>query len=168
MAKKKPGQVPKRRRSALPDLPDPRMMEDTVRQLGGGADENTPLAQAHAILLHAYQSDNEKQRVKLAKQALDLCPDCADAFVLLAEHAPSRKEAQELYEKGGQAGERAIGATAFQQAAGHFWGILETRPYMRARLGLAHSLWTSGRRDEAIQHLQEMLRLNPGMKWEGK
>jgi tetratricopeptide repeat protein len=35
-------------------------------------------------------------------------------------------------------------------------------PYMRARLGLAHSLWTAGRRDEAVQHLQDMLRLNPG------
>jgi hypothetical protein len=29
-------------------------------------------------------------------------------------------------------------------------------------LGLAHSLWTAGRRDQAVQHLQEMLRLNPG------
>ena len=33
---------------------------------------------------------------------------------------------------------------------------------MRARLGLAHSLWTAGRRDEAVRHLQDMLRLNPG------
>jgi len=33
---------------------------------------------------------------------------------------------------------------------------------MRARLGLAHSLWTAGRRDEAVQHLQDLLRLNPG------
>src|SRR5438045_5366155 len=33
---------------------------------------------------------------------------------------------------------------------------------MRARQGLAHSLWTAGRRDDAVQHLQDMLRLNPG------
>jgi tetratricopeptide (TPR) repeat protein len=32
---------------------------------------------------------------------------------------------------------------------------------MRAREGLASLLWTMGRRDEAIGHLQEMLRLNP-------
>jgi hypothetical protein len=32
---------------------------------------------------------------------------------------------------------------------------------MRARLGQANALWTTGRRDEAVQHLQEMLRLNP-------
>ena len=32
---------------------------------------------------------------------------------------------------------------------------------MRAREGLASLLWTMGRRDEAIGHLQDMLRLNP-------
>ncbi|HZU36634.1 MAG TPA: hypothetical protein VFA18_12025, partial [Gemmataceae bacterium] len=35
------------------------------------------------------------------------------------------------------------------------------RPYMRARQRLADALWTAGRRDEAVQHLQDMLRLNP-------
>src|SRR4029079_15583338 len=42
-----------------------------------------------------------------------------------------------------------------------FWGFRKTGPYVRARLGLAHLLWTSGRCDEAVRHLQEMLRLNP-------
>jgi len=32
----------------------------------------------------------------------------------------------------------------------------------RAREGLASKLWTMGRRDEAIKHLQDMLRLYPG------
>src|ERR1700678_3966638 len=105
MARKNPDDSPRRRKrsEAEPEgLPDPRATEDVLRQLvadlHGGTNENTPLAQAQAILLQAYQADTEKQRVKLAKQALDLCPDCADAFVLLAEHAPRRKEALELYE----------------------------------------------------------------------
>jgi tetratricopeptide (TPR) repeat protein len=155
MAKKKPGKAPKRRKPLA--IPDPRLMEDALRQLVAGLDgvpdENPPLAKAQAILQRAYQTDNEKQQEKLAKQA--------DAYVLLAEHAPRRKQALELYQQGVQAGERAIGPKDFSEAVGHFWGILETRPYMRARLGLAHTLWTSGRRDEAIQHLQDMLRLNP-------
>src|SRR5258708_15671314 len=32
---------------------------------------------------------------------------------------------------------------------------------MHARRGLAHALWIVGRRAEAVQHLQDMLRLNP-------
>ncbi len=101
------------------------------------------------------------KRVELAKEALELSPDCADAYVLLAEQTKSRKEALELFEKGVAAGERALGPATFQNDVGRFWGVIETRPYMRAREGLASLLWTMGRRDEAIGHLQEMLRLNP-------
>jgi tetratricopeptide (TPR) repeat protein len=80
---------------------------------------------------------------------------------VLAENAPSRKKALEYYEKGVAAGERAIGPETFQESVGHFWGLLETRPYMRAREGLAHTLWTLGRREEAVSHLQDVIRLNP-------
>jgi hypothetical protein len=88
---------------------------------------------------------NEHRRVQFAKDALAVCPDCADAYVLLAEHATSRKDALRLYEQRVAAGERALGAEAFGRDVGHFWGLLETRPYMRAGLGLAHDLWTAGR-----------------------
>jgi hypothetical protein len=89
-------------------------------------------------------------------------PDCADAYVLLAENARTRKEARRNDEQGVAAAERALGPAAFERDAGHFWGILETRPYMRARLGLAHALWTAGRREDAVGHLRDLLRLNPG------
>ena len=74
----------------------------------------------------------------------------------------SKEKAKELYEAGVKAGERALGADAFDEYVGHFWGVLETRPYMRAREGLAACLWQQGQRQEAIEHYQEMLRLNPG------
>src|SRR5258708_3729848 len=82
MTRKNPDDSPKRRKraQAIPEgLPDPRATENVPRQLvadlHGGTNENTPLAQAQAILQQAYQ-DTEKQRVKLAKKALDHCPDC--------------------------------------------------------------------------------------------
>jgi tetratricopeptide (TPR) repeat protein len=137
-------------------------MQQFGRSMQGQADPDTPLAQAQALVYRAFEERDEQRRIQLAREALDRCPDCADAYVLLAEHANSRKEAQHLYEQGVAAGERALGPEAFRRHAGFFWGLVETRPYMRARLGLAHSLWTAGRRDEAVQHLQDMLRLNPG------
>jgi tetratricopeptide (TPR) repeat protein len=101
--------------------------------------------------------------VQLANKALKISPDCADAYVLLAEEgAKSLQEAKDLYEKGVLAGERALGEETFEEEAGHFWGILETRPYMRAREGLATCLWELGEREEAIEHYREMLDLNPG------
>ncbi len=165
--KRKPdGRGPRRRpEPPLEKLPDRRAMEAVMQQLVAGlqgqAQQDTPLGKAQALMYRAFEEADEQRRVQLAKDALTICPECADAYVLLAEHATSRKEAMRLYEQGVVAGERALGQEAFQRDAGHFWGILETRPYMRARLGLAHSLWTAGRRDEAVQHLQDMLRLNP-------
>ena len=60
-----------------------------------------------------------------------------------------------------QAAERTLGSACFAENVGHFWGITETRPYMRARFGLAESLTAAGRIDEAMTHYQELLRLNP-------
>jgi tetratricopeptide (TPR) repeat protein len=157
----------RRRPKAAPelpeDLPDRRTMERLLHQLTGSqADPSSPQGQAQELLAQAFEQGDPQKRVELARQALALWADCADAYVLLAEHAGSRKEALELYRQGVAAAERALGPDTFAQAAGHFWGILETRPYMRARQGLAHFLWTSGRREEAVEHLQDMLRLNPG------
>ena len=137
-------------------------MKGFLGEVLGGAAAGTPLEKAQELMYQAFGIPNPEERVKLAKQALDLSPDCADAYVLLAEHTKSRKEALGLFGKGVAAGERALGPKAFQEDVGHFWSILETRPYMRAREGLASNLWTIGRRDEAIKHLQDMLRLNPG------
>jgi hypothetical protein len=129
--------------------------------VGRGADRGTPRGQAEELLTQAFEAGDPHRRAELARQALALWQDCADAYVLLAENTRSRKQALGLYEKGVAAGERALGPEPFRLDAGRFWGVLETRAYMRARLGLAHSLWTAGRRDEAVQHLQDMLRLNP-------
>jgi tetratricopeptide (TPR) repeat protein len=164
MAKKK--RKPDKNKRKKPRLPDRRAMEGLMQQLVAGlqgqAQQDTPLGKAQALMYQAFEERSEKKRIQLAKDALAICPDCADAYNLLAEHASSRKETRRLYEQGVAAGERALGAEPFQRDVGHFWGILETRPYMRARLGLAHGLWSSGRREEAVQHLQDMLRLNPG------
>jgi tetratricopeptide (TPR) repeat protein len=58
------------------------------------------------------------------------------------------------------AGERALGPRVFEEEAGHFWDLVETRPYMRARFGLAQVLERLGRREEAMDHYRELLRLN--------
>ena len=123
--------------------------------------ELTPLEQAQEVMYEAFEASG-KRRVTLARKALEVSPDCADAYVLLAEEwADSLPEAMHLYRQGVEAGERALGPQAFEEDVGNFWGILGTRPYMRARAGLAQCLWASGQRQAAVQHLTEMLRLNP-------
>jgi tetratricopeptide (TPR) repeat protein len=142
-------------------------LENMLREGGGKLPSapapTTPLERAQDLIYEAFETESSRKRVQLAKKALKVSPDCADAYVLLAEEdAGSLEEARELYQKGVEAGERALGRETFEEEAGHFWGILETRPYMRARQGLAVCLWELGDREEAIEHYREMLDLNPG------
>jgi tetratricopeptide (TPR) repeat protein len=88
-------------------------------------------------------------------------PDCAEAHVILAEQAGTLEDEAEYYAQAVTAGERMLGPEVFQRDRGHFWGIVETRPYMRARQGLAQALEELGRLEEAVGHYQELLRLNP-------
>lgn len=123
----------------------------------------TPLERAQEVIYQAYEARTKPQRVKLARQALEISSDCADAYVLLAEETTKTpQEAKPLYEQGVAAGERTLGLEAFKEDVGHFWGILETRPYMRARAGLAQTLWVLGEQQAASAHFTDMLRLNPG------
>jgi hypothetical protein len=109
--------VPKRRPQRPADLPDRRAMEGAMQQLLAGlqghAHQDTPLAKAQALMYRAFEEPNEQKRLQLAKDALAISPDCADAYVLLAEHATSRKDALRLYGQGVAAGERALGGRSF-------------------------------------------------------
>ena len=122
---------------------------------------STPLEEAQDLIYQAREEPRRATRIKLAKKALKISPDCADAYVLLAEEeAQTLQQAVAYFEQGVAAGERAL-AEEFDEYVGHFWGITETRPYMRARHGLAFCLWNLGEKTACIEHLQEMLRLNP-------
>ena len=128
---------------------------------GDGEDEGA-LRHAQELMYEAWEAGTARERVRLARQALATSDSCADAHVLLAEEtAKNAVEAHDHYQRGVAAGEKALGPKAFEQYAGRFWGILETRPYMRARAGLAECLWELGERSTAIDHYRDMLRLNP-------
>lgn len=142
-------------------LTDPRALALLLEAFDGEeADEGTRAAQE--IMYDAWEADSKRRRVALARKALKVSALCADAYVLLAEETAGHLDEEiALYEKGVAAGETALGAAAFRDDVGHFWGLLETRPYMRARCGLALALWRKGEQDAAIAHVQDMLRLNP-------
>ena len=171
MAKKKKRKQPSRSKKksscgAAPSLPESlpslQSMESILSALGGGRrGKRNAVDEAQEIMYDAWESQSEKEAVALAQKALSVSADCADAYNLLAESARCLEEATRLYRCGVEAGERALGKKAFKEDVGYFWGILETRPYMRARAGLAQCLWSAGQRDEAVEHYQDMLRLNP-------
>jgi tetratricopeptide (TPR) repeat protein len=144
---------------------DFRMMEGEIASKFGGL-ENSRLdpqvQKAQQTMYRAWDEKNAARRLRLAHQALKESENCADAYVLLAEEeADTLEQAFKYYQEGVAAGERALGKKFFKENAGVFWGLLETRPYMRALAGKANCLWRLERQDEAIKAYQELLRLNP-------
>jgi tetratricopeptide (TPR) repeat protein len=142
-------------------LPDPRAMEAFMSAISG-READDAMAEAQQVMYGAWDQTSSRARIALAHKALAISPLCADAYVLLAEEeAKSVDEALEYYRKGVEVAEQTLGTKGFKEYAGHFWGFLETRPYMRARAGLAATLYALGEVDAAISNYQDMLTLNP-------
>jgi len=139
------------------------LMTNFARDLGTQEENRDPaLVRSQKIMYRAWEETNPAKRIALAYEAMGLSAQCTDAYVLLAEEeADTIHRALELYRQGVEAGAHTLGAKYFEENAGYFWGLLETRPYMRARAGLAETLWRLKRYEEAIVHYLELLQLNP-------
>lgn len=141
-----------------------RMMEELMRGLAGLLGLSSSDATQHRAMDLCDQAMDAppSKAKKLARQALKVWPDCAQAYVILAELADSVSDAVPLYEQGVAAGRRALADEwDWIQDEDAFWGYLPTRPFLRALSGLADTLWGVGRRDEAAERYLELLALNP-------
>jgi len=108
---------------------------------------------------------NEVRAAALCREALRVYPDCVDALAMLAQmESPTLKDYVAALRRAIEAGRRDLGAEYFEAEKGCFWGLIETRPFMRALADLVFALldWgTPERIDEAIKLQEEMLDLNP-------
>lgn len=118
--------------------------------------------EAQELAFDAQEAETEAQARKLAKRALAKDPDCVDALTVLAGiESDSPRKMIEGLKKAVAAGERSLGAAFIKKNKGHFWGLIETRPYMRAVEQLAALLRAEGLNLDAIEHYEKMLELNP-------
>lgn len=116
--------------------------------------------QAQELIFEALQEEGRK-RYQLAEQALGLNPYCVDAYVILAEDVDFLDEAVMMFQRGMEVGAQALGKEFFDENKGYFWGLIETRPYMRAKQHYAEALYLLGDVDGAVGQYEEMLVLNP-------
>lgn len=94
--------------------------------------------------------------------ALDADPRDIDSLTLYAELL-SEKPAEfiaalQIVER---VAREELGETTFSEDRGHFWGLVETRPYMRLKSRIAGLLQSHGDFDAAIGVFEDMLALNP-------
>lgn len=132
-----------------------------LRGLLFGRSEPSPRDRARELAFDALEATDPAAAADLARRALALDPDCSDALYVLALDARTPAERLRLLEQAIAAAERTLGGQYIEANRGHVWGLLETRPYMRARAALADVLRGEGRVDEAARHYAALLDLNP-------
>lgn len=101
-----------------------------------------------------------KEAVKMARQALEIDPNCIPAFLLLAAHEDLLPVSAALFKRGVDLGYERFGDGYMEQNRGHFWGLTETRPFMRCLYGYADTLFDMGDFEPALSIWLEMLDLN--------
>ena len=139
--------------------PLPRFLTAPVEDLPFSQEK---LDKAQDLIFEAWEWGEGGRGLKWAYEALETSPFCADALNYLAFQSRYTREQLFLYRRAVQVGEAALGELFFKKNSSHFWGLIETRPYMRALAGLAECLWDTEQKDEAIKKYWELLRLNPG------
>lgn len=122
----------------------------------------TPLDRAQELVYDAWEAPSAKRRIALAREALSISPDCADAYLVIVDETDNIAEAHALTVEALEAGRRAIGDQMEQLVAdGAMWLALEARPYLRAIAMLATMEWQMGDRRPALERGWELLHLNP-------
>ncbi|MFG0320050.1 MAG: hypothetical protein ACF8XB_22450 [Planctomycetota bacterium JB042] len=144
--------------------PPPGMQFETermFRRMRGLADPDSPSERAQELAFRAMDTDDSSEALRLAEEALSLDADCVDALHVRALSSASGEELLERLTQAVEAGERTLGKECFTEHVGHFWGLVETRPYLRARHSLGEVQWRLGHRTEAMAQYEEMLVLCP-------
>jgi tetratricopeptide (TPR) repeat protein len=124
-------------------------------------DDLTPQEQAEDLIEEARQLPPTAAIAKINK-ALEIYPDCIEAYELLAVMQKNANKVLEYLNQGVAIGERLFEGENAEKYAGHFWGMHDTRPYMRCLAGKATLLYRTGQKEEGIAIQEKMLVLNPG------
>lgn len=110
----------------------------------------------------AYEARNKKEALKFAKKALALEPYNFDADALVIElKAKNETELVIGYAKAVQKATEYMKKEGYfeEEYIGDFWGVLETRPYMRLRGRFTEILIQCGKMGQACEECRELLRL---------
>lgn len=126
-----------------------------------GKQDYTDEEKAYNLFDEAMESPSEKQSKKLLKQALQLKPDFLDAKIELAILQPDiYKQIKELEKLESVEKERLVKEGCFLHNIGSFYGILDTRPYIRLLYTIASLYQQMGAYRKAMDIYETIITLN--------
>ncbi len=116
---------------------------------------------AQDLAYQAMDAASPKEALRLARKAVKLDPKCLDAQLILVMLDDRRgKDPIDDLKNILEQARKDWGEDFFKENRGYFWGLVETRPYMRAMQMLANLLEECGEIGETIEVMEEMISLN--------
>jgi len=115
---------------------------------------------AQDLVFEAYELTPVKAKKNIEK-AIELDPDCIEAFEYLGANESTLEHASAYFEKGIAIGRKIFFGENFEYHKGHFWVIHETRPFMRCLQLYAEVIYLKNKKKECVDILEEMISLNP-------
>ena len=124
--------------------------------------ESTPLDKAYELLEEAENAKTEKEARRLAKLAFETSNACFDAKMFLADLEDNSLKSNKILNEGLEFEKKRLEKEGYfdKENIGIFYGIFETRPYMRGLYLKASNLSNEGKYKKAIEVCKEILRLN--------
>lgn len=116
--------------------------------------------QAQDLIFEAIEKPDD-EGYSLALKALQMDPDCIEAYDYLGSLEPIPHTAILYFKNGIEISKRIYAKTHFKDGIGNFWMIHETRAFMSCMHGYADCLKNMGKFHDAVSVYEEMIRLNP-------
>jgi tetratricopeptide (TPR) repeat protein len=123
-------------------------------------EELTDEERAQDLVFEAQELPREQGKRK-ARQALELDSNCIEAYEYLGDTSRSIDKSIAYFKKGIEIGRERFGGAFLKENKGHFWGIFETRPFMRCLINYSDCLYAKEKVQESIAVLEELIELNP-------
>lgn len=138
----------------------PRLLE-RIERAGPLPEPEEDSRELAADLLVEAEEAPGRQRIFLARRVLEICPEMPGAYEILGDLAPDAERALDLYTRGLALAERELAPEVFEEPPGSFADLPEMRQYLSLRVSIAETLETLSRPEEATEHYEELLRLDP-------
>lgn len=124
--------------------------------------ENTPLDEAYELLEEAENAKTMKEAKRLAKKAFETSDACFDAKLFLADLEENSLKSNKILDEGLEFEKKRLEKEGYfdKENIGRFYGIFETRPYIRGLYTKASNLCNDGKYKRAIEVCKEILKLN--------
>ena len=138
------------------------VLDDFIKQYNNGTLNvvETSFDKAMDKFSEAFEAKTEKKAIKLAKEAIKIDPDYIEPYLFIIPYEYEGEKVLTEIDKVLDREEKRLRKQGYFENEGQFYGIWETRPYIRGLHQRALVLLQYGKINLAKKQLEEIIKLN--------